>query len=198
MFLSLMMPCCITTQDMLYRSLRLNVVSVDPVGELIMGSSNAGTGGIILVAIKCYYLKTLLFLLDTFCMGKSCDILCHCPSFGHRFLVYFHCSPYYMFQSSDLFQITLANLLCGSSVQMKSYIWLQTADGSIQQVEQEVAMYCPVICREVLQNSTGSSKNNAVVLPERVNAAVLGLILDFCRFHQVTGRSNKVYFLLPC
>ncbi|XP_009589938.1 SKP1-like protein 21 isoform X1 [Nicotiana tomentosiformis] len=75
--------------------------------------------------------------------------------------------------------------------EMKSYIWLQTADGSIQQVEQEVAMYCPVICREVLQNSTGSSKNNAVVLPERVNAAVLGLILDFCRFHQVTGRSNK-------
>ncbi|KAJ8554415.1 hypothetical protein K7X08_025093 [Anisodus acutangulus] len=75
--------------------------------------------------------------------------------------------------------------------EMKSYIWLQTADGSIQQVEEEVAMFCPVICREVLQNGLGSSKNCAIELPERVNPANLGLILDFCRFHQVPGRSNK-------
>ncbi|KAI8026318.1 SKP1-like protein 21 [Camellia lanceoleosa] len=32
---------------------------------------------------------------------------------------------------------------------MKSYIWLQTADGSIEQVEQEVAMFCPIICQEM-------------------------------------------------
>nr|XP_016515384.1 PREDICTED: SKP1-like protein 21 isoform X2 [Nicotiana tabacum] len=74
---------------------------------------------------------------------------------------------------------------------MKSYIWLQTADGSIQQVEEEVAMFCPMICREVLQTGTGSSKNCAISLPQRVNAAILGLILDYCRFHQVPGRSNK-------
>ncbi|PHT45074.1 SKP1-like protein 21 [Capsicum baccatum] len=75
--------------------------------------------------------------------------------------------------------------------EMKSYIWLQTADGSIQQVEEEVAMYCPMICREVLQTGMGSSKNYAISLPQRVNAAILGLILDYCRFHQVAGRSNK-------
>lgn len=90
---------------------------------------------------------------------------------------------------------------------MKSYIWLQTADGSIQQVEEEVAMFCPMICREILQTGMGSSKNYAISLPQRVNPAVLGLILDYCRFHQVPGRSNKVqcltlavgsFFCLPC
>lgn len=76
---------------------------------------------------------------------------------------------------------------------MKSYIWLQCADGSIQQVEEEVAMFCPMICREVLQKGMGSSKNYAISLPQRVNPAILSLILDYCRFHQVPGRSNKVF-----
>ncbi|KMT16360.1 hypothetical protein BVRB_3g055070 isoform A [Beta vulgaris subsp. vulgaris] len=75
--------------------------------------------------------------------------------------------------------------------EMKSYVWLQTTDGSIQQVEEEVAMFCPVICREILQKSMGSSKLNAIVLPERVNPATLGLVLDYCRFHQVPGHSIK-------
>lgn len=74
---------------------------------------------------------------------------------------------------------------------MKSYIWLQTVDGSVQQVEEDVAMFCPMICRERLQLGMGSSKNFAISLPERVNPAILGLILDYCRFHQAVGRSNK-------
>jgi hypothetical protein len=53
-------------------------------------------------------------------------------------------------------------------------------------------MFCPMICREIMKNDTGSSKNHAIVLPERVNPASLSLILDYCRFHQVPGRSNKV------
>lgn len=75
--------------------------------------------------------------------------------------------------------------------EMKSFIWLETPDGLIQQVEEEVAMFCPMICREVLQTGMGSSKNYAIKLPQRVHPAVLGLILDYCRFHQVPGRSNK-------
>ncbi|KAH9731933.1 SKP1-like protein 21 [Citrus sinensis] len=78
-----------------------------------------------------------------------------------------------------------------SHFMMKSYIWLQTADGSIQQVEQEVAMFCPLICQEVIQKGMGSSKNYAISLPQRVNPAMLSLILDYCRFHQVPGSSNK-------
>ncbi|TQD99593.1 hypothetical protein C1H46_014819 [Malus baccata] len=74
---------------------------------------------------------------------------------------------------------------------MKSYIWLQTTDGSIQQVEQEVAMYCPMVCKENIQKGMGASKNHAISLPERVSTAMLSLILDYCRFHQVPGRSNK-------
>ncbi|KAM1486450.1 hypothetical protein ACFX2I_000647 [Malus domestica] len=74
---------------------------------------------------------------------------------------------------------------------MKSYIWLQTTDGSIQQVEQEVALYCPMICKENIQKGMGASKNHAISLPERVSTAMLSLILDYCRFHQVPGRSNK-------
>ncbi|KAL5792382.1 hypothetical protein ACOSP7_000976 [Xanthoceras sorbifolium] len=74
---------------------------------------------------------------------------------------------------------------------MKSYIWLQTADGSLQQVEQEVAMFCPLICHEVIQKGMGSSKNYAISLPQRVNPAMLSLVLDYCRFHQIPGHSNK-------
>uniref|UniRef100_A0A453J8P5 SKP1 component dimerisation domain-containing protein n=3 Tax=Aegilops tauschii subsp. strangulata TaxID=200361 RepID=A0A453J8P5_AEGTS len=74
---------------------------------------------------------------------------------------------------------------------LKTYIWLQCFDGSIQQVEEEVAMFCPMICREIVKNGTGSSKNHAIALPERVNPSSLSLILDYCRFHQVPGRSNK-------
>ncbi|GJW89595.1 SKP1-like protein 21 isoform X1 [Tanacetum coccineum] len=74
---------------------------------------------------------------------------------------------------------------------MKSFIWLQTPDELIQQVEEEVAMFCPMICREVLRTGMGSSKNYAIKLPEQVTPAILGLILDYCRFHQVPGRSNK-------
>ncbi|KAJ0042751.1 hypothetical protein Pint_17478 [Pistacia integerrima] len=80
--------------------------------------------------------------------------------------------------------------------EMKSYIWIQTADGSIQQVEEEVAMFCPMICREILQTGMGSSKNYAIPLPQRVNPPIFGLILDYCRFHQVPGRSNKVCSVL--
>lgn len=74
---------------------------------------------------------------------------------------------------------------------MTSFIWLQTTDGSVQQVEEEVAMFCPMICREILQTGMGSSKHYAISLPQRVSPAILGLILDYCRFHQVPGRSNK-------
>ncbi|CAA0830682.1 SKP1-like protein 21 [Striga hermonthica] len=73
---------------------------------------------------------------------------------------------------------------------LKAYVWLQTSDGSIQQVEQEVAMLCPFICREI-RSGMGSSKNYPISLPSRVNPPTLSLIFDYCRFHQVPGRSNK-------
>uniref|UniRef100_A0A7N0R8A7 SKP1-like protein 21 n=1 Tax=Kalanchoe fedtschenkoi TaxID=63787 RepID=A0A7N0R8A7_KALFE len=74
---------------------------------------------------------------------------------------------------------------------MKSYIWLKTSDDSIQQVEQEIAMFCPMICQEVITKGMGSSKTYPIALPQRVTPAMLSLILDYCRFHQAPGRSNK-------
>ncbi|EPS64730.1 hypothetical protein M569_10050 [Genlisea aurea] len=73
---------------------------------------------------------------------------------------------------------------------LKAYVWLQTSDDSLQQVEQEVAMYCPFICQEI-HSGLGSSKNYPISLPPRINPSMLSLILDYCRFHQVLGRSNK-------
>ena len=78
------------------------------------------------------------------------------------------------------------------SQMMKSYIWLQTADGSIQQVDQKVAIFSPMIRQEITQKGMGSSKNYAISLPQQVNPVMLSLILDYCRFHQVTGHSPKV------
>lgn len=73
---------------------------------------------------------------------------------------------------------------------LKACVWLQTSDDSIQQVEQEVAMFCPFIRHEI-HYGMGSSKNHPISLPSRVNPPMLSLILDYCRFHQIPGRSNK-------
>ncbi|GJR63671.1 SKP1-like protein 21 isoform X2 [Tanacetum coccineum] len=59
---------------------------------------------------------------------------------------------------------------------MKSYIWLQTVDGSIQQVEQEVAIFCPFICHEIHAGG-GSLKTYPISLPARVNPLTLSLFL---------------------
>ncbi|GAU20228.1 hypothetical protein TSUD_352920 [Trifolium subterraneum] len=76
---------------------------------------------------------------------------------------------------------------------MKPYLWLQTGDDSIQQVEQDIALLCPFISQELtLQNGIGSSKNCPICLPEQVRTlALLNLILNYCRFHQAPTRSNK-------
>ncbi|CAB4270007.1 unnamed protein product [Prunus armeniaca] len=63
----------------------------------------------------------------------------------------------------------------------------------VQQVKQEVAMFCPMICQENIQKGMGSSKNHAISLPERVNTSMFSLIIDYCRVHQVPGRSNKAF-----
>lgn len=95
-------------------------------------------------------------------------------------------------EESHLSMSVTKSMLPGSSLQgVKSFVWLQTVDGSIQEVEQEVAMLCPWICREILQKGLGSSKNFAIVLPPQLNSSILKLILEYCRFHQIPGRSNK-------
>ncbi|KAI3693384.1 hypothetical protein L6452_33219 [Arctium lappa] len=81
------------------------------------------------------------------------------------------------------------NLSRAITEMMKSYIWLQTSDGSIEQVEQDVALFSPFIYHN-MDAGMGSSKIRPIVLPSLVTPIILGLILDFCRFQHVPGRSN--------
>jgi hypothetical protein len=76
---------------------------------------------------------------------------------------------------------------------MKPYLWLQTGDDSIQQVEQDIAMISPFICEKLLsQNGMGSSKNFPICLPKQVRTpALLNSIINYCRFHKTPGRSDK-------
>lgn len=74
---------------------------------------------------------------------------------------------------------------------MKSYIWIQTSDGTVQEVEQGIAMLCPYIAHE-MSAGLGSSKTNPISLSSRVKPNSLSLIFDYCRFHGLPGRSNKV------
>ncbi|KAL2635732.1 hypothetical protein R1flu_007211 [Riccia fluitans] len=74
---------------------------------------------------------------------------------------------------------------------IQSSIWLETFDGVVHEVEREITMLCPLLHREVLQNSQGISKRSAIVLPSQVGPSTLKLILEYCRFHQVPGRSDK-------
>ena len=74
---------------------------------------------------------------------------------------------------------------------MNSYVWLQTCDGSIQQVEQKIAMISLFIREEISQKGTGSSKSSPICLPQQVSLALLSSILDYCRFHQIQGHSDK-------
>ncbi|XP_017243361.1 SKP1-like protein 21 isoform X1 [Daucus carota subsp. sativus] len=64
---------------------------------------------------------------------------------------------------------------------MTSYVWIQTADGSIQEVEQEVAIVSPTI-EYAMKSGLGSSKNNPISLVPKVRATSLSLVFDYCRF----------------
>lgn len=83
----------------------------------------------------------------------------------------------------------MAGAKATNSEMMKSYIWLQTSDGSIEQVEQDVALFCPLICHKVC-DGIGFSKTDPVHLPDRVDSIILRVVLDFCRFHCLRGHSN--------
>ncbi|KAF1002695.1 hypothetical protein AG4045_024970, partial [Apium graveolens] len=67
-------------------------------------------------------------------------------------------------------------------VAMESYAWIQTADGSVQEVEFEVAIACPRI-RHEMESGAGTSKNNPITLPEKITPTTLSLVIDYCRFH---------------
>ncbi|GBG71485.1 hypothetical protein CBR_g8901 [Chara braunii] len=78
-----------------------------------------------------------------------------------------------------------------SEVVPKGTVWLETVDGDVEEVERDVAVLSPVIHRDMLRFGRGSSRESPIVLPKQVSSGVLKLILEYCRFHKVHGRSDK-------
>lgn len=77
---------------------------------------------------------------------------------------------------------------------LKSFVWIQNADGSMQEVEGKVAMLCPTLCRE-MQSGFGYSRSNPISLPSRVRPSILRLVFLYCKFHDVPGFSYEVRYL---
>ncbi|XP_074382213.1 SKP1-like protein 20 [Apium graveolens] len=73
---------------------------------------------------------------------------------------------------------------------LKSFVWIQNADGSMQEVEGKVAMLCPTLCRE-MQSGLGYSRSNPISLPSRVRPSILRLVFLYCKFHDVPGFSYE-------
>lgn len=78
---------------------------------------------------------------------------------------------------------------------MTSYVWIQTADGSIQEVEQEVAIVSPTI-EYAMKSGLGSSKNNPISLVPKVRATSLSLVFDYCRFQVHRSEEVRFFFFL--
>ncbi|XP_002982205.2 SKP1-like protein 21 [Selaginella moellendorffii] len=81
--------------------------------------------------------------------------------------------------------------LPGSPLHDKAPICLETVDGSRHEVEWEAAMLFPLVHREVLLNGCCPRDKVIIALPAQVNPSTLKLLLEYCRFHQVPGRSDK-------
>jgi hypothetical protein len=104
------------------------------------------------------------------------------------------CSPSVNLKAvSDSLRIQLSDHdMILSMQEPTAYVFIQTVDGDIEKVEKDVALLSPFVHREVNRHGRGYSRDSPVALPKQVSFAVLKLVLEYCRFHRVSGRSDKV------
>nr|XP_017221585.1 PREDICTED: SKP1-like protein 20 [Daucus carota subsp. sativus] len=69
---------------------------------------------------------------------------------------------------------------------MKSSVCIKTADGHAIQVDFEVATLCTRICNE-MQSGRGYSMDNPISLPPLIRKNFLSFVINYCRYHQVSG-----------
>eukprot|EP00887_Chlorella_sp_A99_P005072 scaffold36.g5072.t1 len=62
----------------------------------------------------------------------------------------------------------------------------------VMEVPRDVALMCPFIQREILASGSGLPGTLPVRLPKQVTENSWAMVLDYCRFHSVQGRSDKV------
>ncbi|KAK1364404.1 hypothetical protein POM88_039965 [Heracleum sosnowskyi] len=73
---------------------------------------------------------------------------------------------------------------------LESFVWIQSADGLMQEVEQKLAVLCPTISSE-MQSGFGYSRTKPITLPSEVRPSILSLVFHYCTFHNVPGRSYE-------
>ena len=75
---------------------------------------------------------------------------------------------------------------------MPDKMWVHTIDDATIELGREIAQMIPFLRREVARGCRGSSPEAAVQLPKQVTASSLRLVVEFCEYHRVLGRSDKV------
>jgi S-phase kinase-associated protein 1 len=74
---------------------------------------------------------------------------------------------------------------------MNSILWIQTSDGIPQKID-TVAMFCPLIYKEIMEHGKGFSDDYPVLLPECVSTSIFNLVMDYCQFYHISERPEKV------
>ncbi|WJX71293.1 hypothetical protein P8452_55300 [Trifolium repens] len=73
---------------------------------------------------------------------------------------------------------------------MNSILWIQTSDGIPQKID-TVAMFCPLIYKEIMEHGKGFSDDYPVLLPECVSTSIFNLVMDYCQFYHISERPEK-------
>lgn len=70
-------------------------------------------------------------------------------------------------------------------------VWVQTLEGGVQAIPQEVAFLSPFFQREALHGEKGLSGTAPISLPKQITPIVLDQIIAYCQYHRAPGRSDK-------
>lgn len=70
-------------------------------------------------------------------------------------------------------------------------VWIQTVDGGTVQVEQQILQLSPELWLQI-KSGVGLMKSKPLLAPPKVQVAALTSVVEYCRFHRVPDRSDKV------
>lgn len=70
-------------------------------------------------------------------------------------------------------------------------VWVQTLEGGVQAIPQEVAFLSPFFQREALLGEKGWLGSSPISLPKQITPVVLSQIIAYCQYHRAPGRSDK-------
>ncbi|GMH41799.1 hypothetical protein BSKO_09709 [Bryopsis sp. KO-2023] len=74
---------------------------------------------------------------------------------------------------------------------LQKVVWVQTVEGGLQAIPQEVAFLSPFFQREALHTDKGWNSQTPITLPKQITPVVLDQIVSYCQYHRAPGRSDK-------